>query len=211
MVLKRKILILAICCLAVVDIVTAHLNWPLCKQQSDLPNQFNGILEGNSNNAVAKREVSWPLSCLHASIIKDENGESFFSFNVYSCCALCDFPKFSLCTLAGLPDWLCGSEAYECVFSCRDEESALEAMYKSSDSGSRGKRTLEGISENEVRQMKLRLRHLRTDNQCYKKKCQGNECCLMKTCVSIKKLTKQLRKKRRGRGNRSRRKTRKTK
>lgn len=49
---------------------------------------------------------------------------------------------------AGKADWQCASEGYDCVFSCRDEASVLEAVYKAGD-GSR-KRRLPNISVNEV-------------------------------------------------------------
>lgn len=88
------------------------------------------------------------LNCLHASIIKDENDEAYFSYTIYACCIACEFPNYHQCVLEGKPDWLCASEAYDCVFSCRDEASVLEAVHKAGD-GDR-KRRLPDINVNEV-------------------------------------------------------------
>ena len=94
--------------------------------------------------------MTWTFSCLHASIIKDENDDSMFSYNIYQCCGSCEFPAFSLCALADYPNWLCGSEAYDCVFSCRDEDSVLEAVISAGSLGTTRKREL-NITDAEVR------------------------------------------------------------
>ena len=75
-----------------------------------------------------------------------------YSYLIYECCAKCEFPDFSLCALAGYPDWQCGSEAYDCVFSCRDEDSVLEAVVEASGLGLNRKREL-NITDSEVRCM----------------------------------------------------------
>lgn len=94
--------------------------------------------------------MTWTFSCLHAAIIKDENDDSMFSYNIYQCCNKCEFPDFSLCALADYPNWLCGSEAYDCVFSCRDEDSVLEAVVSAGSLGVTRKREL-NITDTEVR------------------------------------------------------------
>lgn len=86
--------------------------------------------------------MSWQLSCLHASIIKDDNNASQFSYQIYECCNKCEFPTFSLCTLGGYANWQCGSEAYDCVYSCRDEDTVLEAVVTASAMGWSRKREL---------------------------------------------------------------------
>jgi hypothetical protein len=74
-----------------------------------------------------------------------------FSYQIYTCCSKCQFPDFSLCELADYPGWLCGSEAYDCVFSCRDEDSVLEAVVEAGSLGiTRRKRDL-NITDSEVR------------------------------------------------------------
>ena len=77
-----------------------------------------------------------------------------FSYQIYQCCTQCEFPSFSLCALADYPDWLCGSEAYDCVFGCRDEDSVLEAVVEASTLGMSRKREL-NVTESQVR---LRIR-----------------------------------------------------
>ena len=68
-------------------------------------------------------------------MIKDENDQFVFSNQIFECCNKCEWPDFSLCSVADNPYWQCGSEAYECVFGCRDEDSVLEAVVSVSSMG----------------------------------------------------------------------------
>lgn len=80
------------------------------------------------------------MNCAHASIIKDENSRSYFSSQIYACCKICESPTFATCENNANPDWQCGSEAYGCVFGCRDEDSVLEVVVGASKNGLRRKR-----------------------------------------------------------------------
>ena len=178
--------------------VTLAGKWPKCKDQPDLSDYYASIFEQNAANSVVKRGTTWTFSCLHAALIKDENNDSMFSIQIYECCGKCEFPAFSLCGLAGYPDWLCGSEAYDCVFGCRDEDSVLEAVVEASDLGLNRKREL-NITDTEITRVRKRLRLLRREKKCYEKECTikngVRDCCLKNTCFSIKTLTTKLAKK----------------
>ncbi|CAB4037188.1 Hypothetical predicted protein [Paramuricea clavata] len=139
--------------------------------------------------------MTWTFSCLHAAVIKDENDDSLFSYQIYQCCAKCEFPNFSLCTLADYPNWQCGSEAYDCVFGCRDEDSVLEAVISASSLGMSRKREL-NITDTQVTKVRKQLRLLRREKKCYERTCTVTngvkDCCLKSTCVSLKSLTTKL-------------------
>ena len=179
--------------------LTLASKWPKCKDQPDLSDYYANIFEQNAANSVVKREgASWTFNCLHAAVIKDENNASLFSIQIYECCGKCKFPSFSLCALADYPDWLCGSEACDCVFGCRDEDSVLEAVVEASGLGLSRKREL-NITGTEVTRVKKRLRLLRRERKCYEKQCTVKngvrDCCLKNTCVSLQTLTTKLAKK----------------
>ncbi|XP_028394104.1 uncharacterized protein LOC114518326 [Dendronephthya gigantea] len=194
----KIILILGLCALGLLQAATATTKWPKCTNQTDLLEYYLGIFERNSQNSAVKRELTWDLSCIHASIIKDEDDVSQFSYQIYQCCGECQFPTFSLCTLGGYSNWLCGSEAYDCVFSCRDEDSVLEAVVSAGAMGWSRKREV-NITDSEATVVRKRLRRLRKEKKCYKKTCTmkngERDCCLVNTCVPVTDLTNELEKK----------------
>jgi hypothetical protein len=75
------------------------------------------------------------VNCFLASFIKDENNEIVLSLTIGGCCDKCMFPDYTRCVKNRLPFWECASDAYDCVYNCRNEASVLDAVYKASDLG----------------------------------------------------------------------------
>ena len=80
------------------------------------------------------------MNCFLASFIKDENNEIVLSLTIGGCCDKCMFPDYTRCVKNRTPYWECASDAYDCVYNCRNEASVVDAVLRGSELGLLGRK-----------------------------------------------------------------------